>query len=112
MIFDEDIGSALRKACNIDELQCTRHILHKLCVIKNCSVYRSFKPSHEQDVIPPSLMGLVRMILDGPNIEHQPEVAATTTRAVLNILWSMVEMRILLMAIIITVIVKHYLLCM
>ena len=85
MIFDEDIGSALRKACNIDELQCTRHILHKLCVIKNCSVYGSFKPSHEQDVIPPSLMGLVRMILDGPNIKHQPEVAATTTRAVLNI---------------------------
>ena len=31
-------------------------------------------------------MGLVRMILDGPNIKHQSEVAATTTRAVLDVL--------------------------
>ena len=34
LIFDEDIGSALRKACNNDELQYTWYILHKLCVIK------------------------------------------------------------------------------
>ena len=26
---DEDIGSALRKACNIDDIQCTWHVLHK-----------------------------------------------------------------------------------
>ena len=30
-------------------------------------------------------MDLVRMILDGPNIQHQSEVAATNTRAVLDI---------------------------
>ena len=30
-------------------------------------------------------MALVRMILDGPNIKHQSEVAATTTRAALSI---------------------------
>ena len=30
-------------------------------------------------------MVLVRMILDGPIIKHQPEVAATTTRAALSI---------------------------
>ena len=30
-------------------------------------------------------MALVRMILDGPNIKHQSEVAATTTRAALLI---------------------------
>ena len=45
----------------------------------------SFKPSCEQDDIPPSLMALVSMILDGPNIKHQSEVAATTTRAALSI---------------------------
>ena len=28
LTFDEDIGSALRKACNIDDMQCTWHILH------------------------------------------------------------------------------------
>ena len=36
-------------------------------------------------------MGLVVMILDGPNIKHQSEVAATTTRAVLDILTPYVE---------------------
>ena len=45
----------------------------------------SFKPTCEQDVIPPSLMALVRMILDGPNIKDQSVVAATTTRAALSI---------------------------
>ena len=29
LTFDEDIGSALREACNIDNMQCTRHVLHK-----------------------------------------------------------------------------------
>ena len=29
LTFDEDIGSALRKVCNIDDMQCTRHVLHK-----------------------------------------------------------------------------------
>ena len=36
-------------------------------------------------------MGLVRMILDGPSIKHQSEVAATTTRAVLDISTPYVE---------------------
>ena len=36
-------------------------------------------------------MGPVRMILDGPNIQHQSEVAATTTRAVLDISTPYVE---------------------
>ena len=65
----------------------TAQIVHN----KNCSVYGSFKPSREQNVIPASLMGLVIMILDGPNIKHQSEVAATTTRAVLDILTPYVE---------------------
>ena len=29
LIFDEDISSALRKACNVDDMQCTWHVLHK-----------------------------------------------------------------------------------
>ena len=43
--------------------------------------------------MPPPLMGLVRMILDGPNVKHQSaaEVAATTTRAVFDISTPYVE---------------------
>ena len=82
-MFDEDIGSTLRKACNIDDdemhLSCAAQIVQK-----KYSFDGFFKPLCEQDVIPPSLMAFVRMILDGPNIKHQSEVAATTTRAVLS----------------------------
>ena len=88
LTFDEDIGSALWKACNIDDdamhLACTVQILRKEMFERNL-FDGSFKPSCEQDVIPPSLMPLVRMILDGPNIKHHSEVAATTTRAALSI---------------------------
>ena len=89
LTFDGDIGSALRKAYNIDDdamhLARAAQIVRKEMFEKNYVFDGSFKASCEQDVIPPSLMALVRMILDGPNIRHQSEVAATTTRAALSI---------------------------
>ena len=39
----------------------------------------------ESDAVPPSLMALVNMILDGPNIKHQSQVATASTRAALSI---------------------------
>ena len=89
LTFDEDIGSALRKACNIDDdaihLARAAQLVRKEMFGKKYTFDGSFKPSCEQDVIPPSLMALVSMILDGPNIKHQSEVAATTARAALSI---------------------------
>ena len=89
LTFNKDIGSALRKACNFDDdamhLACAAQIVRKEIFEKNYVFGGSFKSSCEQDVIPPSLMALVRMILDGPNIKHQSGVAATTTRAALSI---------------------------
>ena len=87
LTFDEDIGSALWKAFNIDDD--AMHLARAAQIVRKEMLQNlfdgSFKPSCEQDVIPPSLMALVRMILDGPNIKHQSEVAATTTRAALSI---------------------------
>jgi len=45
----------------------------------------SFKNSTEQDAVPTSLMALVRMILDGPNIKNQSELVTSTSRAALSI---------------------------
>ena len=56
-------------------MYCTNSVLRK-----NCSFDGSFKPSCKQDVISPSLMGLA-------NIQHQSEVAATITRAVLDLIY-------------------------
>ena len=70
-------------------MQCPWHVLHKITLHKELfekySFNGSFKPSCEQDVISPSLLTLVRMILDGLNIKHQSEVTETTTRAALSI---------------------------
>ncbi len=45
----------------------------------------SFKQTSEYDAVPPSLMSLVNMILDGPSIKHQSQVDTASTRAALSI---------------------------
>ena len=39
----------------------------------------SFQADFQKDAVPPSLMALVNMILDGSNIKHQTEHIKTTT---------------------------------
>ena len=45
----------------------------------------SFKHSTEQEAVAPSLMVLVRMILDGPSIKHQSDTGMSASRAALSI---------------------------
>ena len=52
---------------------------------KKYSFDGSFENSTEQDAVAPSLMALVRMILDGPSIKHQSETVMSTSRAALSI---------------------------
>ena len=89
LTFDEDVGSALTKACNNDDdglhLARAAQIVRKDMFERKYSFDGSFKPSCETDLIPSSLMALVKMILDGPSIKQQSEVAATNTRASLSI---------------------------
>ena len=89
LTFDEDVGSALTKACNNDDdglhLARAAQIVRKEMFEKKYLFDGSFKPSCETDLIPSSLIALVRMILDGPNIKRQSEVADATTRASLSI---------------------------
>ena len=85
----EDVGSALTKACNNDDdglhLARAAQIVRKEMFEKKYLFDGSFKPSCETDLIPLSLIALVRMILDGPNIKRQSEVADATTRTSLSI---------------------------
>ena len=66
-------------------LVCAAQIVCKAMFEKN-SFDGSFKESSEQDAaVPPSLMALVRMILDGPSIKNQSEIVMSTSRAALSI---------------------------
>ena len=49
-----------------------------------CSFDGSFDQTSEHDAVPPSLMALIRMTVDGPNIMCQSDVSACT-RAALSI---------------------------
>ena len=46
---------------------------------KKFSFDGSFKQSSQQNAVPQSLLALVNMILDGPNIKHQTQLTNTTT---------------------------------
>ncbi len=78
--FDNDIGGALRKACNHDgdrNAMClvqAAKIVRKEMFNNNYSFDGSFTEESQQNVVPQSLLALVSMILEGPNIECQSQL--------------------------------------
>lgn len=90
LIFDNDIGSALRKACDYDNdaLHLTRaaRFVRREMFEKRFSFDGSFKQGCQKDSVPQSLLALVNMILEGPNIKHQTQnVTTASTTASLSI---------------------------
>ena len=72
--FNEDFIVALTKACDFDDdpmhLVRAAQIVRKEMFEKKNLFDGFFKHSTEQEAVAPSLMALVRMILDGPSIKH------------------------------------------
>ena len=89
LTFDDDVGGALKKACDYDND--AMHLAHAAEVVRKeifemkYSFNGSFKETSEQDAVPPSVMALVSMILDGPSIKCQSEIVSASTRAALSI---------------------------
>ena len=87
--FNEDFIVALTKACDFDDdamhLVRAAQIVRKEVFEKKNLFDGSFKHSTEQEAVAPSLMALVRMILDGPSIKHQSDTGMSTSRAALSI---------------------------
>ena len=88
LTFKEDIGLALIKASDGDSdavhLMRAAHVIRKeLLNIKIKQFDGFFTSECQRDSVPSSLLALVNMIQDGPNIKHQTQLAsnASTTAA-------------------------------
>lgn len=85
LTLKKDVGPALRKACDHDSE--AMHLVRAAQVVRQemfdttFSFDGSFQANCQQDAVPPSLLALVNMILNGANIKHQ----TTTTQAALTI---------------------------
>ena len=75
--FDDDIGGALQKAYDHDSDHDAMHLVRAAKVVRremfkqNFSFNGSFTEESLRSVVPQSLLALVNMILEGPNIKHQ-----------------------------------------
>ena len=81
--FEKDIGSALMMASYHDSdaihLMRAAQVVHKEIFDSSFSFDGSFQENCQQEAVPPSLLALVNMILEGRNIKHQTQLAHTTT---------------------------------
>ena len=77
LISNKDIGSALYKACAYDADDNTVHLARVAKIVRREMVKiknyfsGSFDAKCQEESVPPSLLALVVMVLNGPNIEVQ-----------------------------------------
>ena len=74
LTFDDDISTALKKACDHDSDQDAMHLVHAAKVVCREMFESSFTFNgsfSECNSVPQSLLALVNMNLEGPNIKHQ-----------------------------------------
>ena len=83
LTFDKDIGDAIRKACEQDNFDNdAMHLARATQVVRRDMFDRkftfngSFKQGCQEAPVPPSLLALINMILEGPSIKRQTAVAA------------------------------------
>ena len=78
MAFEDDIGSALTKACEQDNNEYAMHIAraaHIVCrhIFGEAKPFNGFPEQCQEDSVPQLLLTLVNMILEGPSIKDQME---------------------------------------
>lgn len=81
LIFNEDVGAALKKACEHDADHDAVH-LAKAAIIVRRDMFKhrnqfdgSFGSTCQETSVPVSLVALVAMVINGPNIEAQSSTA-------------------------------------
>ena len=86
--FNDDIGDALKKACYHDSDNDAMHLAQAAKVVRKEMFSQAFPfngiftDEYLQNAVPQSLLALVNMILEGPNIKHQTQLfTAPTTKA-------------------------------
>ncbi|XP_072178978.1 uncharacterized protein [Diadema setosum] len=90
LLFERDIGPALKKACECDNdaihLARAAQVVRREMFETKFTFDGTFKSDCQKDSVSPSLIALVNMILDGANIKHQTQFSSpSTTTAALTI---------------------------
>ncbi|XP_038062580.1 uncharacterized protein LOC119733071 [Patiria miniata] len=77
---DHFLGAALKKACDCDNdamyLAKAASVVRREMFTNQLLFTGSFQRGSQQNSVPPSLLALVRMIQEGPNIEQQSKLAS------------------------------------
>ena len=77
LTFNEDFGHALAKACELDRDVDAVHLgraanIVRRHIIGDAEEFNGFPAGCQQDSVPPMLLGLVNMILEGPSENTTP----------------------------------------
>ena len=82
LIFNADIGSALSKACEHDSDNDAIHLARAANIVRR-DMFKmknqfsgSFGTKCQEESVPVSLLALVAMVINGPNIEAQSSSSA------------------------------------
>lgn len=83
LVFDDDIGSALVKACEFDSDTDALHLARAANIVRRkmfgeSKSFAGFPNGCQESTVTLSLLTLVNMILQGPSIKDQMEEATTT----------------------------------
>ncbi|MES9880446.1 MAG: hypothetical protein ABW185_06135, partial [Sedimenticola sp.] len=85
LTFDQHLGGALRKACDHDSealhLARAAQIVRQEMFHHTFSFNGSFEKGCQEDAIPSSLLALVNMIQEGPNIKHQTQLGTSPSKS-------------------------------
>ena len=77
LVFDEDVGAALRKACEHDADSDAVYLARAATIVRRdmfqtkMEFNGSFHTECQEQSLPTSLLSLVAMVLNGPNIKTQ-----------------------------------------
>ena len=89
LMFDKNIGDAIKLACSQSEdsdaihLVRASHIIRREIFANKYAFTGAFNDGFEEDIVPHTLKALVSMILEGPTIEDQSHRNTAKLKAVL-----------------------------
>ena len=90
MAFEEDIGTALAKACEFDSDNAAIHLAHAVRsqMFGKAKPFNGFPSGCQKDSVPSLLLALVNMILEGPSMKDQVEAMTSASLSIAQLLKS------------------------
>jgi len=92
LAFNDDLGDALVKACEMDRDVDAVHLARAAKIVRRHIIkgFSGFYARCQQDAVPPMLLGLVSMILGGPSIKDQSDSTTPVALTIAQLLSSTV----------------------